>query len=80
MLSIAYVSAATRDVAEQVAAGQNAIIGVMLESHLVAGTQAVVPGQPLTYGQSITDGCIAFDDTLPVLQELAQAVRSRRFK
>ena len=69
-----------RDVAEQVAAGQNAIIGVMLESHLVAGTQAVVPGQPLTYGQSITDGCIAFDDTLPVLQELAQAVRSRRFK
>ena len=67
-----------RDVAGQVAAGQRAIIGVMLESHLVAGTQAVVPGQPLTYGQSITDACLAFDDTLPVLEELAQAVRSRR--
>jgi 3-deoxy-7-phosphoheptulonate synthase len=46
----------------------------------VAGTQPVVPGQPLTYGQSITDGCIAFDDTLPVLQDLAQAVRDRRRK
>ena len=67
-----------RDVAGQVAAGQPAIIGVMLESHLVAGTQAVVPGQPLIYGQSITDACLAFDDTLPVLQELAAAVRSRR--
>ncbi len=69
-----------RDVAAQVSAGQRAIIGVMLESHLVAGTQPVVPGQPLTYGQSITDGCMAFGDTLPVLEELAQAVRSRRLK
>ena len=66
------------DVATQIAAGQRAIIGVMLESHLVAGAQSVKPGQVLTYGQSITDGCLAFDDTVPVLEDLAQAVRSRR--
>ncbi|MFZ1609023.1 MAG: 3-deoxy-7-phosphoheptulonate synthase [Rhodoferax sp.] len=66
------------DVAGQVAAGQSAIIGVMLESHLVAGIQSVKPGQPLTYGQSITDACLAFDDVVPVLEDLAQAVRQRR--
>jgi len=66
------------DVAQQIAAGQRAIIGVMLESHLVAGAQAVVPGQPLVYGQSITDGCLAFEQVVPVLEELAAAVRSRR--
>ena len=66
------------DVATQLAGGQRAIIGVMLESHLVGGAQSVQPGQALTYGQSITDGCLAFDDTVPVLQDLAQAVRSRR--
>jgi len=66
------------DVAQQIAAGQRAIIGVMLESHLVAGSQAVVPGQPLVYGQSITDGCLAFEQVVPVLEELAAAVRSRR--
>ena len=66
------------DVAGQVAAGQRAIIGVMLESHLVAGTQSVKPGQPLTYGQSNTDACLAFDDVVPVLEDLAQAVRQRR--
>lgn len=65
------------DVATQIAAGQRAIIGVMLESHLVAGAQSVKPGQPLTYGQSITDGCLAFDNVVPVLDDLAQAVRSR---
>jgi 3-deoxy-7-phosphoheptulonate synthase len=68
------------DVAGQIAAGQRAIIGVMLESHLVGGAQSVVPGQALTYGQSITDGCLAFDETVPVLEALAQAVRSRRRK
>lgn len=67
-----------RDVAGQIAAGQRAIIGVMLESHLVAGSQRVVAGQPLTYGQSITDACLAFDDVVPVLDDLAQAVRHRR--
>ena len=70
--------AVAHDVAAQMAAGQRGIIGVMLESHLVAGTQAVVPGQPLVYGQSITDACLAFDDVVPVLQDLAQAVRTRR--
>jgi len=67
-------------VAQQMAAGQRAIIGVMLESHLVGGAQSVVPGQALTYGQSITDGCLALDDTIAVLEELAQAVRGRRLK
>ena len=66
------------DIAGQLQAGQSAIIGVMLESHLVAGSQTVVPGQALTYGQSITDGCIAFADTVPVLRQLAQAVEARR--
>ena len=64
--------------AEQIAAGQKAIIGVMIESHLVAGTQAVRPGEPLTYGQSITDGCLSFEETVPVLRQLAAAVRVRR--
>ena len=67
-----------RDIADQLQAGQRAIIGVMLESHLVAGSQTVVPGQALTYGQSITDACIALADTVPVLKMLAQAVEARR--
>jgi 3-deoxy-7-phosphoheptulonate synthase len=66
------------DIAAQVAAGQKAIIGVMIESHLVAGNQTAVAGQPLVYGQSITDACLAFDDTVPVLENLAAAVRQRR--
>ncbi len=67
-----------RDVAGQVAAGDRRIIGVMLESHLVAGRQDAVPGKPLVYGQSITDACIGWDDTDPLLRELAAAVRARR--
>ncbi|TXH88376.1 MAG: 3-deoxy-7-phosphoheptulonate synthase [Rhodoferax sp.] len=66
------------DVAAQMAAGQKAIIGVMIESHLVAGNQSVVPGQPLVYGQSITDGCLSLADTVPVLENLAASVRQRR--
>jgi len=66
------------DIAAQVAAGQKAIIGVMVESHLVAGNQSAGTGQPLVYGQSITDACLAFDDTVPVLENLAAAVRQRR--
>ena len=62
----------------QIANGQRAIIGVMIESHLTAGTQTVQPGVPLTYGQSITDACLAFNDTVPVLEFLAAAVRKRR--
>ena len=70
--------AVANDVAQQISAGQRAIIGVMLESHLVAGSQSVVSGQALTYGQSITDACLAFEDVVPVLENLALAVRQRR--
>ncbi len=66
------------DVAAQIAGGERRIIGVMIESHLVEGRQDVVPGQPLTYGQSITDACIGWDDTAPLLEQLADAVRRRR--
>jgi 3-deoxy-7-phosphoheptulonate synthase len=67
-----------RDVAAQIAAGNRNIVGVMLESNLVAGAQKLVPGKPLVYGQSITDACIGWDDTLPLLRELASAVRKDR--
>jgi 3-deoxy-7-phosphoheptulonate synthase len=68
------------DVAAQVAGGDQRLVGVMVESHLVAGRQDLVPGQPLTYGQSITDGCIGWEDTVKVLDLLAEAVRRRRLK
>ena len=67
-----------RDVAGQIAAGEDAVMGVMIESHLVAGRQDVVEGQPLVYGQSITDACIGWDDTVEMLEELARAVTARR--
>ena len=66
------------NVAVQIAAGNPNIIGVMLESNLVAGAQKLVPGQPLVYGQSITDACLNWDQTYPLLKELAAAVRTRR--
>ena len=65
-------------VAAQVAAGSESICGVMVESHLVAGRQDLVAGKPLVYGQSITDACISWSDTLPLLECLADAVRKRR--
>jgi 3-deoxy-7-phosphoheptulonate synthase len=65
-------------VADQVAAGQRAICGVMLESFLVAGRQDLDGPDELTYGQSITDGCIGWDTTVEVLDTLATAVRARR--
>jgi len=67
-----------RDVAHQVAGGDRRIIGLMIESHLHEGRQDLVPGQPLAYGVSITDACISFEQTAPVLENLAQAVRQRR--
>jgi 3-deoxy-7-phosphoheptulonate synthase len=67
-----------RDVAGQIAKGDKCITGVMIESNLVAGTQKLVPGRPLVYGQSITDGCIGWDETAGLLGELAAAVRSAR--
>ncbi|HID81506.1 MAG TPA: 3-deoxy-7-phosphoheptulonate synthase [Chromatiales bacterium] len=66
------------EVARQIAAGEDRIIGVMMESHLKAGRQDAKPGQPLEYGQSITDACMAWDDTVPVLEKLAEAVGKRR--
>ncbi len=66
------------DVAGQIAGGDRRIMGAMIESNLVAGTQKLVPGQPLVYGQSITDGCIDWKETRELLKELAAAVRARR--
>ncbi len=66
------------DVAGQIAAGDKRIIGVMIESNLVAGAQPLVAGQKLVYGQSITDGCIDWPYTKTPLSERADAVRARR--
>ncbi|MFN8590419.1 MAG: 3-deoxy-7-phosphoheptulonate synthase [Thermomicrobiales bacterium] len=67
-----------RVIAEQVAAGETGIIGVMLESFLEDGRQDLTEGQELITGQSITDACMGWEMTVPVLQELAAAVRARR--
>lgn len=66
------------DIGTQLAAGDKRIIGVMIESNLVAGRQDLVPGQDLVYGQSITDGCIDWDTTVTTLNALAKAVEKRR--
>ena len=67
-------------VAEQIAAGDPRIMGVAAESHLVEGRQDLRPNQPLIYGQSITDPCIGWEDSVRLLDRLAQAVRARRAK
>ena len=66
------------DVAWQIAAGDDRIVGVMVESNLVGGRQDLVKDQPLTYGQSITDGCIDWDTSVTVMEKLADAVATRR--
>jgi len=66
------------DVARQMEAGDERIFGVMVESNLVGGRQDLIAGQPLAYGQSITDGCIDWETSLGVLERLAAAVRKRR--
>ncbi len=66
------------DVAAQLAAGEDRIFGVMIESHLNAGRQDPHPGKPLAYGVSITDACLGWDDTVQVLNQLAEAVQKRR--
>lgn len=73
-----YQPRVVEDLATQIEAGETRIIGVMLKSHLVAGRQDLVPGQPLIYGQSITDGCIGWPSSVQMLERLAQAVRRRR--
>jgi 3-deoxy-7-phosphoheptulonate synthase len=65
-------------VAAQVAGGDARIMGLMIESHLNEGRQDIVPGQPLKHGVSVTDACISFEQTRPVLGQLATAVRARR--
>jgi 3-deoxy-7-phosphoheptulonate synthase len=70
------------DIARQLASGSQSIAGILLESHLVAGRQEIgnSGGSGLRYGQSVTDGCIGWDDTVAVLDGLADAVRSRAAK
>ncbi|WP_269531480.1 3-deoxy-7-phosphoheptulonate synthase AroG [Chitinimonas sp. BJYL2] len=67
-----------QDVAGQIAAGNQAIFGVMVESHLVEGRQDLVEGKPLQYGCSITDACLGWDDSVTLLRGLAAAVAERR--
>jgi 3-deoxy-7-phosphoheptulonate synthase len=67
-----------RDVASQIANGDRNIIGVMIESNLVAGAQKIVSGQPLVYGKSITDACIDWAETHTLLSELAASARARQ--
>ena len=71
-----------RDIAGQLAAGSRSVFGVMVESHLQAGAQKFTPGQDnaagLAYGQSITDACLGWDDSLQVLSVLSEAVKARR--
>jgi 3-deoxy-7-phosphoheptulonate synthase len=66
------------DVAAQIAAGDHRITGMMIESHLQEGRQDITPGVPLKHGVSVTDACISMEQTIPVLEQLAAAVRARR--
>ncbi|PLY42155.1 3-deoxy-7-phosphoheptulonate synthase [Janthinobacterium sp. ROICE36] len=68
------------DIAGQVAGGDGRIVGVMIESHLVAGRQDLQAGRQLVYGQSVTDGCIDWAASVGVLEGLAMGVRQRRLK
>ncbi len=67
-----------QNVAQQLAHGSSTIFGVMLESHLVSGRQEITTPDAMTYGQSVTDACLNWDDTVPVLDGLAAAIRQRR--
>ena len=69
-----------QDVAGQIAGGEARIFGIMAESHLKAGRQDLVPGKELTYGMSITDGCIGWEESRKLLGVLADAVSQRRLK
>jgi 3-deoxy-7-phosphoheptulonate synthase len=70
----------TAAVAAQIADGDRRIIGLMLESNLIGGRQDILPDRPLTYGQSVTDACIGWDDSVLVLKKLADAVKKRQDK
>jgi len=71
-------AAVAADIGSQLAAGERRIVGVMVESHLVEGRQDLEAGKPLTFGQSITDGCLGWDDSVKLLEGLAAAVSARR--
>jgi 3-deoxy-7-phosphoheptulonate synthase len=71
-------SAICDDIAARIAHGERRIIGVMVESNLVAGRQEPVPGTPLVYGQSVTDACLGWDASAAILERLAAAVAQRR--
>jgi len=66
------------NIANQIAEGEQRIVGVMVESHMIAGRQDHIPGTPLTYGQSVTDACINWEDSVEVLEILAASVEQRR--
>jgi len=66
------------EIAARVARGDRNVFGLMVESFLVSGRQDITPGNPLTYGQSITDACLGWTETEPLLATLSEAVRSRR--
>jgi len=66
------------DVQRQLGAGERRIVGVMVESHLVEGRQELRIGEPLVFGQSITDPCLGWDDSVKLLEHLAAGVRARR--
>lgn len=68
------------DVSAQVANGEERIFGIMMESHLKGGRQDLVPGKTLEYGVSITDGCVSWEESRAMLDELAEAVRKRRLR
>ncbi len=70
--------AVAQDLANQIAAGSNEVFGVMIESHLVEGKQKFTNAKESTYGQSITDACVSWEQTEPILETLAAAVRTRR--
>jgi 3-deoxy-7-phosphoheptulonate synthase len=69
-----------QDVASQIDSGDGRIFGIMIESHLKAGRQDLLPGKELIYGLSITDACIGWEETRRILDLLAEAVRKRRLK
>lgn len=67
-----------REIGQQIAGGDTRIIGAMVESHLVEGNQKIAPREELTYGQSITDACLGWEDSEQLLRELAQSVEQRQ--
>jgi len=71
-------AAVAADIARQIGAGERRIVGVMVESHLVEGRQDLAPGRSLTFGQSITDACLGWEESARLLEGLAEAVRARR--